>query len=184
MEVKAYLSTSLKKKISHIAKKKQIPKEPDISSTVSLRKLAPVANGSDRNNTSIKITSETPESSSVSNDNDISISSRSSLTKAWDKLQLVGFYRFNSASLASCNQQCLRNQWCTKLPSKKDGKGNCELNKHEISIARENINFVHQENVLFSMYKKRCDRRLVLLIIYSATITTFSGANPARQARR
>lgn len=56
MEVKAYLSTSLKKKISHIAKKKQIPKEPDISSTVSLRKLAPVANGSDINNTSIKIT--------------------------------------------------------------------------------------------------------------------------------
>ena len=127
---------------------------------------------------------QTPESSSVSNDNDISISSRSSLTKAWDKLQLVGFYRFNSASLASCNQQCLRNQWCTKLPSEKDGKGNCELNKHEISIAKENINFVHQENVLFSMYKKRCDRRLVLLIIYSATITTFSGANPARQARR
>ena len=52
MEVKAYLSTSLKKKISHIAKKKQIPKEPDISFTVSLRKFAPVANGTDRNNTS------------------------------------------------------------------------------------------------------------------------------------
>ena len=94
---------------------------------------------------------QTPESSSVSNDNDISISSRSSLTKAWDKLQLVGFYRFNSASLASCNQQCLRNQWCTKLPSEKDGKGNCELNKHEISIAKENINFVHRENVPFSV---------------------------------
>ena len=98
---------------------------------------------------------QTPESSSVSNDNDISISSRSSLTKAWDKLQLVGFYRFNSASLVSCNQQCLRNQWCTstnhKLPSKKDGKGNCALNKHEISIAEENINFVHRENVSFSV---------------------------------
>ena len=53
---------------------------------------------------------QTPESSSVSNDNDISISSRSSLTKAGDKLQLVGFYRFNSASLVSCSQQCLRNQ--------------------------------------------------------------------------
>ena len=52
MEVKAYLSTTLKKKISHIAKKKQIPKEPDISFTVSLRKFAPVANGTDRNNTS------------------------------------------------------------------------------------------------------------------------------------
>lgn len=57
MEVKAYLSTSLKKKISHIAKKKQIPKEPDISFTVSLRKFAPVANGSDRNNTSNNVTS-------------------------------------------------------------------------------------------------------------------------------
>lgn len=57
MEVKAYLSTSLKKKISHIAKKKQIPKEPDISFTVSLRKFAPVPNGSDRNNTSNNVTS-------------------------------------------------------------------------------------------------------------------------------
>ena len=57
MEVKAYSSTSLKKKISHIAKKKQIPKEPDISFTVSLRKFAPVANGSDRNNTSNNVTS-------------------------------------------------------------------------------------------------------------------------------
>ena len=97
---------------------------------------------------------QTPESSFVSNDNDISISSRSSLTKAWDKLQLVGFYRFNSASLVSCNQRN-QNQWCTStnhnLPSKKDGKGNCELNKHEISIAKENINFVHQENVPFSV---------------------------------
>lgn len=54
MEVKAYLSTSLKKKISHIA---YIPKEPDISFTVSLRKFAPVANGSDRNNTSNNVTS-------------------------------------------------------------------------------------------------------------------------------
>ena len=44
--------------------------------------------------------------------------------------------RFDSPSLKllSCGQQCMEHVWCTctnyKMPSKKDGKGTCELKKH------------------------------------------------------
>ena len=33
----------------------------------------------------------------------------------------------------------------------KDGDGTCELNDHEFSFIEENVNFVHQEDVTFSM---------------------------------
>ena len=63
--------------------------------------------------------------------------------------------RFESPSLLSCDQRCLRNKWCTstnyKASSKKDKKGTCELNKHEISLVNENTKFHEQEGVTFSM---------------------------------
>ena len=33
----------------------------------------------------------------------------------------------------------------------KDGKGTCELNKHDISLVDENANFHDQQGVTFSM---------------------------------
>ena len=40
------------------------------------------------------------------------------------------------------------------MSSKKDGKGTCELNKHDISLIDENAEFVDQEGVTFSMLLK------------------------------
>ena len=74
--------------------------------------------------------------------------------------QLKGYVvkRFDTPSLLSCGQQCMRNEWCTstnyKMSSKKDGKGTCELNKHDISLINENTNFHDQQGVSFSMLLK------------------------------
>ena len=74
--------------------------------------------------------------------------------------QLKGYIvkRFDSPSLLSCGQQCMRNAWCTstnyKMSSKKDGKGTCELNKHDISLINKNTNFHDQQGVTFSMLQK------------------------------
>ena len=76
--------------------------------------------------------------------------SRSSYFTTRENKQLVGYIvkRFDSPSLLSCGQQCKRNAWCTsanyKMSSKKDGKGTCELNKHDISLINENV-FLHDE---------------------------------------
>jgi len=63
--------------------------------------------------------------------------------------------RFESPSLMSCSQLCLRNSWCTStnfmMSSKKDDKGTCELNKHDIN---EDIKFHDQEDVTFSLLLK------------------------------
>ena len=40
------------------------------------------------------------------------------------------------------------------MSSKKDGKGTCELNKRDISLINENINFHDQQGVTFSMVVK------------------------------
>ncbi|KAL9965910.1 hypothetical protein ACROYT_G029773 [Oculina patagonica] len=54
----------------------------------------------------------------------------------------------------------MRNEWCTstnyKMSSKKDGKGTCELNKHDISLINENTNFHEQQGFTFSMFLKGC----------------------------
>ncbi|KAL9965921.1 hypothetical protein ACROYT_G029788 [Oculina patagonica] len=39
---------------------------------------------------------------------------------------------------------------------KKDGKGTCELNKHDIFLINENTNFHDQQGVTFSMFLKGC----------------------------
>ena len=89
----------------------------------------------------------------------ISKYSRSLYFRTLENKQLKGYVvkRFDSPSLLSCGQQCMRNDWCTstnyKMSSKKDGKGTCELNKHDISlnIINENTNFNYQQGVIFSM---------------------------------
>ena len=86
--------------------------------------------------------------------------SRSSYFTTRENKQLKGYVvkRFDSPSLLSCNQQCMRNAWCTstnyKMSSKKDGKGACEMNKHDISLINENAEFVDQQGVTFSMLLK------------------------------
>ena len=40
------------------------------------------------------------------------------------------------------------------MSSKKDDKGTCELNKHDISLIDENAEFVDQQGVTFSMLLK------------------------------
>ena len=88
------------------------------------------------------------------------ISSRSSYFTTRENNQLKGYVvkRFDSPSLLSCSQQCMRNAWCTstnyKTSSKKDGKGTCELNKHDISLINENTNFYDQQGVTFSTLLK------------------------------
>ena len=85
---------------------------------------------------------------------------RSSYFRTRENKQLVGYVvkRFDSPSLLSCGQQCMRNAWCTstnyKMSSKKDGKGTCELNKHDISIINEKANFHVRQGVTFSMLFK------------------------------
>ena len=83
-------------------------------------------------------------------------SSSSYFTKRENK-QLKGYVvkRFVSPSLLSCDQQCMRYAWCSstnyKMSSKKDGKGSCELNKHDISFIDENAELIDQQGVTFSM---------------------------------
>ena len=78
----------------------------------------------------------------------------------WENSRLQGYVvrRFESSSLMSCSQLCLRNSWCTstnfKMSSKKDDKGTCELNKHDISVINENTEFHDQEDVTFSLLLK------------------------------
>ena len=66
--------------------------------------------------------------------------------------------RFESRSLMSCSQLCLSNSWCTstnfKMSSKKDDKGTCELNKHDISVINEDKEFDDQEDVTFALLLK------------------------------
>ena len=86
--------------------------------------------------------------------------SRSSYFTTRENKQLKGYVvkQFDSPSLLSCGQQCMRNAWCTstnyKMSSKKDGKGTCELNKHDISIINEKANFHVRQGVTFSMLLK------------------------------
>ena len=94
--------------------------------------------------------------------------SRSSYFKTQENKKLLGYVvkQFDSPSLLSCGQQCLRNAWCTstnfKMSSKKDGEGTCELNKHDISVVNENINFADQEGVTFSVLLK-----VIQVLLYS-----------------
>ena len=74
--------------------------------------------------------------------------------------QLKGFVvkRFESPGQIWCSQSCLKNAWCTstnfKLAPhiwKSDGKGTCELNKHDGSVVKENMHLQLEEGATFSM---------------------------------
>ncbi|KAL9962317.1 hypothetical protein ACROYT_G031407 [Oculina patagonica] len=91
---------------------------------------------------------------------DDSTPSRSALYTTQENKRLKGHVvkRFESPSLLSCGYSCLRNSWCTstnfKLPSKRNGKGTCELNKHGAIDA--NTEFDDQKGVTFSLLLKGC----------------------------
>ena len=86
--------------------------------------------------------------------------SRSSYFTTHEDKQLKGYVvkRLYSPNLLSCDRQCMRYAWCTstnyKMSSKKDGKGTCELNKHDISLINQNTEFVDQRGVTFSILLK------------------------------
>ena len=92
--------------------------------------------------------------------------------------QLKGYVvkQFVSLSLLSCDQQCMRNAWCTstnyKMSSKKDGKGTCELNKHDIPIIDKNAELIDQQGVTFSMPLK-----VNRILRTNKTTTSFYGDN-------
>ena len=63
--------------------------------------------------------------------------------------------RFDSPSLLSCENSCLRNGWCTSTNFKtvsKNGEGTCELYKHE--AINGNANFHDEQGVIFSKLLK------------------------------
>ena len=97
------------------------------------------------------------QSTSVFSTKENSISSRSSYFETRENKQLKGYVveRITSSSLLSCGQQCMRYAWCTstnyKMSFKKDGKGSCELNKHDIAFIDENAELIDQQGVIFSM---------------------------------
>ena len=66
--------------------------------------------------------------------------------------------RFDSLSFMSCSHSCLKHAWCNstnfKVSSKNDGKGTCELNKHDSSLINENTKFHEQEGSTFSSLLK------------------------------
>ena len=100
------------------------------------------------------------QSTAVFSTEENSVSSPSSYFEVRENKQLRGYVvkQFDSSSLLSCGQQCMRYAWCSstnyKMSSKKDGKGTCELNKHDISLISENINLHDQQGVTFSMMLK------------------------------
>ena len=114
------------------------------------------------------------QTTAVFSHEDSSIVSRSSYIETQKNKQLMGYVvkRFDSPSLLSCGQQCLRNAWCFstnfKMSSEKDGEGTCELNKHDISVVKQNINLHDQEGVTFSMLLK-----VIVKLTISSTINWF-----------
>lgn len=98
------------------------------------------------------------------------LDSRSSYIKTQENKELMGFVvkRFYSPTLLSCSRQCLKNLWCSsinfKFSLKKDDRGTCELNKHDISVLNENVYFDDRDGVTFS---------LLLRVIYLVLLSVF-----------
>ena len=86
-----------------------------------------------------------------------STNSRSAYFTTRENRRLIGrvVKRFESPCLLSCSNTCLRNSWCTSTNFKtvyKNGKGTCELNKHEAIDG--NVNFHNEQGVIFSKLLK------------------------------
>ena len=77
----------------------------------------------------------------------------------------------DSPCLMSCSQSCLKHSWCTSTNYKesfgKSSKGNCELNKHEISPIRDESKLKDERGTTFTMFLKvrkcSCCRNMSLL---------------------
>ncbi|XP_066022316.1 C-reactive protein-like [Pocillopora verrucosa] len=89
--------------------------------------------------------------------------SRSTYFTTLTNKRLKGFVvkRFKSTSQIWCSQSCLKNAWCTSTnfkltpqTSKSDGKGTCELNKHD--VIKENTHLQFEAEVIFSTLIKDC----------------------------
>lgn len=95
-----------------------------------------------------------------------STSSRSVNLTTRKNMRLKGHVvkQFESPSLMSCSHSCLKNAWCAstnfKEPSRMNGKGTCELNKHEtidlhtLTASVTSTRFHEQQGVTFLMLLK------------------------------
>jgi len=106
-------------------------------------------------------------------------SSRTACFTTQENKRLLGHVvkQFESESLMSCSQLCLRRAWCTStnfiMSSKKDDKGTCELNKNDISPSDEDSEFHEQEGVTFSrLLKVRCYDEIIITLFRRIFITT------------
>ena len=86
-----------------------------------------------------------------------STNSRSSYLTMPENRRLKGHVvkRFESPSLLSCGNSCLRNSWCISTnfnTVSKNGKGTCELNKQE--AIEGNVNFHAERGVIYSKLLK------------------------------
>ena len=100
-------------------------------------------------------------------------SSRTAYFTTRENKRLLGHVvkQFESESLMSCSQLCLRSGWCIStnfiMSSKKDDKGTCELNKHDISFINEDSEFHEQEGIAFSMLLKvRCYVQMTIISFF------------------
>ena len=86
--------------------------------------------------------------------------SRSAYFTTRQNKKLIGHVvqRFESPSLMSCSHSCMRNTWCSstnfeQLTGRSD-KGNCELNKHDISTVSVLIEETECRNSGYSQIKE------------------------------
>ncbi|XP_020601598.1 EGF-like repeat and discoidin I-like domain-containing protein 3 isoform X1 [Orbicella faveolata] len=92
----------------------------------------------------------------------VTSTSRSAFFVSRKNTRLVGhaIKWFYSPSLLSCGQLCLSKTWCTsinfKMSSKEDGKGTCELNKHNWPLIDEYGILQSQHGVTFALLIKGC----------------------------
>ena len=108
--------------------------------------------------------------------------SRSTYFTTLTNKRLKGFVvkRFKSTS-----QICLKNAWCTSTnfkltpqTSKSDGKGTCELNKHD--VIKENAHLQFKAEVIFSTLTKvnNCN---VLIVFSVFSVTKFNHLQVSHQ---
>ena len=103
--------------------------------------------------------------------------SRSTYFTTLTNKRLKGFVvkRFKSTSQIWCSQSCLKNAWCTSTnfkpapqTSKSDGKGTCELNKHD--VIKENAHLQVEAEVIFStLIKVNNCNVLIVFNVFSDT---------------
>ena len=90
----------------------------------------------------------------------LSETSRSAYFASRENTRLNGHAvkQFSSPSLMACSRSCLSKTWCTstnfKLSSSKDGRGICELNKHENIFVNEDGKLYDELGVTFSIFLK------------------------------